>query len=80
MKMTRKDIPQVADLYTDLWDLTKEFYDCENTPEYWDRFNDACAKIWEKHGKDHLSYVMLNAFATYLDRKATDGQTKTANG
>ena len=67
--VTKNDIPQEANMMTDLWNLIKEFYIPEDTEEYWLDLNEKCNQIY-KDCPSRLTFHLLYGFRNYLEEKS----------
>ena len=65
MWVRKKDIPEIADMYSDLWELTKDFWIIEDKEEYWDALIAKAKEKSEKY-KDPLAKRMFVALVDYF--------------
>lgn len=64
----KKDIPNEAEMFVMLWELTKDFWIPEDTDEYYRQFNERANEIVNKTHSE-LGKVLTLALSEFLDKK-----------
>lgn len=64
----KKDIPNEAEMFVMLWELTKDFWLPEDTDEYYRQFNKRANEIVNKTHSE-LGKVLILALSEFLDKK-----------
>ena len=64
----KKDIPNEAEMFVMLWELTKDFWIPEDTDEYYRQFNERTNEI-VKETHSELGKVLILALSEFLDKK-----------
>lgn len=64
----KKDIPNEAEMFVMLWELTKDFWIPEDTDEYYRQFNERANEIVSKTHSELGKYLILT-LSEYFDKK-----------
>ena len=64
----KKDIPNEAEMFVMLWELTKDFWIPEDTDEYYRQFNERTNEI-VKETHSELGKVLIIALSKFFDEK-----------
>lgn len=64
----KKDIPNEAEMFIMLWELTKDFWIPEDTDKYYRQFNERANEIVNKTHSE-LGKVLILALSEFLDKK-----------
>ena len=80
--MASKKLPRGTpefEMFGEFYNLVQEFYEVENTDEYWDGLIDKIGKLLDKYGRDNLARYLCRGFADYQEhklneRRKTDGR------
>ena len=67
-RVKKKDIPNEAEMFVMLWELTKDFWLPEDTDEYYRQFNERANEIVNKTHSE-LGKVLILALSEFLDKK-----------
>lgn len=67
--VSKSDIPNEAQFFTEFWKLVKDFYTVEENDDYWNYLFDRIHEIDERCNHCRLGQVLMNAFADYLEEK-----------
>ena len=57
--VTAKEIPEVQQFFTELWNLYKKYYIPEDNDDYWDSMINEFTELRVKYGKVSISYKMI---------------------
>lgn len=69
--VTKNDIPQEANMMTELWALIKDYYiPEESTSDYWKELGDKCNEIY-RNCPTQLTYHLVHGFLDYIQEKVT---------
>lgn len=63
-----KDIPEVQQEYTDIWELVKQFYQVQNDEIYWKEVFEEIEKYRQKHPTPNAAGLVIQ-FVNELDRR-----------
>ena len=66
----KKDIPNEAEMFVMLWELTKDFWIPEDTDEYYRQFNERANEIVNKTHSELGKYLIIT-LSEYFDKKFT---------
>jgi hypothetical protein len=76
MKVTKSQIPEIADFLVKFWEMIKNYYIPEENQSYWDNVIAEGDRI----AKGDLQVKVVNAFLHYLEDKYKNGQGITEEG
>ena len=68
MRATYGDIDKERQLWIDLWEFRKAFYNPEDKPGYWQQLHAAMDALAEKHGSDIAKDILLILYAALESR------------
>ena len=57
--VTAKEIPEVQQFFTELWNLYKKYYIPEDNDDYWDSMINEFTELRVKYEKVSISYKMI---------------------
>lgn len=66
--VSKRDIPEVANMMPQLWETIKEFYIPEPNDRYWEELNERCEQIY-RECPSRLTFHLLYGFRNYLQEK-----------
>ncbi|MCD8396115.1 MAG: hypothetical protein LUD12_02820 [Lachnospiraceae bacterium] len=67
--VSKSEIPDEAQFFTEFWKLVKDFYQVEENDDYWNYLCDRINEIDEQCNHCRLGQVLMNGFADYLEEK-----------
>ena len=67
--VTREEIPQEAQVMTELWNMIKDFYVHEPTDEYWDALLERSRDVDRKCNHSRLGQKLILAFQDYIEEQ-----------
>lgn len=66
----KSDIPEIAEFFTDFWNMVKATWQIEQKEEYWSEVVHLATSINGKYNGHPFCREQLMAYMDYLDRKA----------
>lgn len=77
--VTSKDIPEIFNMFGDVFTLLKKYYNPEPNDEFWNEMHAERAKIQEKYNTD-FCHDLLTVVANDIGRREVKGSESDGQG
>lgn len=69
--VSAKDIPEIQNMYMDIWDLHKKYYIAEDNDEFWQKLYESAHEIYDKYKteicREYLKVVQLDIYNRFKE-------------